>query len=93
MNDVCGLGTPPMVTEESCDHYRARTFNLYTHRWTCYYDSSGATLVARYYEDDIADFCSGTSSEMVAGDIPMAGSCRPSVVLEKPCGATDGASS
>jgi hypothetical protein len=79
------------VTEQICDGYRSRRIFLGTHEWTCYYDPTGLTLVAGYFQDDVTDFCGRTSDTVVAGDIPAAGSCGAPTTPDGSCGPGDAA--
>lgn len=77
---------PARVHEASCTGYRVRSFGFGTHVFTCWYESSGQTLVGAEFIDDVSTFCNRTSNALVAGDLPTV-SCIPLTEIADPCPA------
>jgi hypothetical protein len=73
------------VHEQVCAGYLSRSFDLGTHRWTCYYDPTSGTLVAGTFVDDTNDLCDSTTAYVAAGEIPPKGTCGGDVALVDPC--------
>jgi len=73
------------VSEQVCTGYLSRSFDLGTHRWTCYYDPASGALVAGTFVDDTDDLCDFTTAYVTAGEIPPKGTCNGAVSLVDPC--------
>lgn len=73
------------VSEQVCTGYLSRSFDLLTHRWTCYYDPASGALVAGTFVDDTYDLCDFTTAYVTAGEIPPKNTCNNSVSLVDPC--------
>jgi hypothetical protein len=84
---------PSAVDEQQCGGYRSRRFDLGTHSWTCYYDPAALTLVAGEFINDVDSFCDGSSSRVVLGQIPTAGTCAPRTTIAVPCNNDGGVDS
>jgi hypothetical protein len=73
------------LEERDCGAFRSRTIDWSTHGYTCYYDSTGQTLIGARFFDDTPTFCDHTSSTLAVGEVPSLVACAMAVDLLGTC--------